>query len=230
LLLAADSDPSRLGAVASVEALSGASCGTGDLSRSLVIAGEPVVRDRLAISDAPDAPTITLQRHAHSFFQGNRFLLQSLVNAVVDALPAGRILDLYAGVGLFAAAVAARGDAVVTAVEGDRSSARDLKVNAALLGPAVTPRQQPVEEFVATTRHRYDAVIVDPPRTGMSRAALAGAIALNAARVVYVSCDVATLARDARRLVDAGYRLTSMRAFDLFPNTAHVETLASFDR
>jgi 23S rRNA (uracil1939-C5)-methyltransferase len=51
-----------------------------------------------------------------------------------------------------------------------------------------------------------------------------------APRVVYVSCDIATLARDARVLLDAGYRITSMRAFDLFPNTAHVETVISFAR
>ena len=68
-------------------------------------------------------------------------------------------------------------------------------------------------------------MIVDPPRTGMSKEAMAGVIALQAPRVVYVSCDIATLARDARVLVDAGYRMASMRAFDLFPNTAHVETV-----
>jgi 23S rRNA (uracil1939-C5)-methyltransferase len=73
-------------------------------------------------------------------------------------------------------------------------------------------------------------VIADPPRTGMTREALAGAVRLGSARIVYVSCDVATLARDARRLADAGYALTELTAFDLFPNTPHVETLATFDR
>jgi len=73
-------------------------------------------------------------------------------------------------------------------------------------------------------------VIVDPPRTGISPEAIDGMIALAAPRVVYVSCDPATLARDARRLLDAGYRLISIRAFDLFPNTPHVEALAVFER
>ena len=73
-------------------------------------------------------------------------------------------------------------------------------------------------------------VIVDPPRTGMSKDALARAIALGAPGFVYVSCDVATLARDARVLLDAGYRIASARAFDLFPNTAHVETVIRFRR
>jgi 23S rRNA (uracil1939-C5)-methyltransferase len=73
-------------------------------------------------------------------------------------------------------------------------------------------------------------VIVDPPRTGMSKAATEGVIRVKAARLVYVSCDIATLARDARLLIDAGYRLVSAQAFDLFPNTAHVETVIAFAR
>jgi 23S rRNA (uracil1939-C5)-methyltransferase len=64
----------------------------------------------------------------------------------------------------------------------------------------------------------------------MSQEATSGVIALRAAKVVYVSCDVATLARDARRLLDAGYRIEQVRAFDLFPNTAHVETVIAFAR
>jgi 23S rRNA (uracil1939-C5)-methyltransferase len=73
-------------------------------------------------------------------------------------------------------------------------------------------------------------VIVDPPRTGMSRDALSGAIALAPRRIVYVSCDVATLARDARRLVDAGFHVGRADAFDLFPNTPHVETVVVFEK
>jgi 23S rRNA (uracil1939-C5)-methyltransferase len=73
-------------------------------------------------------------------------------------------------------------------------------------------------------------IIVDPPRTGMSAEALDGVLALGAPRLVYVSCDIATLARDARRLVDAGYALGRVDAFDLFPNTPHVETVVVFER
>jgi 23S rRNA (uracil1939-C5)-methyltransferase len=72
-------------------------------------------------------------------------------------------------------------------------------------------------------------VIVDPPRTGMSRDALEGTLRLRASRLVYVSCDVATLARDARRIVDAGYAIDGMQAFDLFPNTPHVEAITVFN-
>jgi len=73
-----------------------------------------------------------------------------------------------------------------------------------------------------------DVVILDPPRTGVSAAAVAGLIAWQAPRVVYVSCDPPTLARDAARLVQAGYAIESIEALDLFPNTPHVETIVVF--
>jgi 23S rRNA (uracil1939-C5)-methyltransferase len=92
-----------------------------------------------------------------------------------------------------------------------------------------------VEQFVALVRDRKEdltaaTVIVDPPRTGMTKEALAGAISLRPTRVVYVSCDVATLARDTRTLIDAGYELQQVTGIDLFPNTAHVESVALFTR
>jgi 23S rRNA (uracil1939-C5)-methyltransferase len=171
---------------------------------------------------------ITLSRHARSFFQGNRYLLQTLVDHVIGLIDRGTVLDLYAGVGLFSVTAAAAGLGTVTAVEGDRFSARDLERNAA--GHPVVVRTDAVERFLSRAGAGVATVVVDPPRTGMSREAVAGVVALRAARIVYVSCDVATLARDARVMVDAGYRLTDIRAFDLFPNTAHVETVVAFRR
>jgi 23S rRNA (uracil1939-C5)-methyltransferase len=151
---------------------------------------------------------------------------------VVDQVVSGPVLDLYAGVGLFSVALAVRGgvDGVV-AIEGDRAAAQDLKENAARCGAALDARHQSVEAYLSSGyRPTIATVLVDPPRTGMTRDALRGALACAPARFVYVSCDVATLARDARLIVDSGYALTSIQAFDLFPNTAHVETLAVFDR
>ena len=72
--------------------------------------------------------------------------------------------------------------------------------------------------------------IVDPPRTGMSKEALRGVVLARPTRLIYVSCDVATLARDARELLDAGYSLDGLTGIDLFPNTAHVESVATFAR
>jgi len=83
---------------------------------------------------------------------------------------------------------------------------------------------------VGTRDATAGTVILDPPRTGLSREALAALIDFAAPRLIYVSCDVATLARDARRLVDSGYTLHRADAFDLFPNTPHVETVVVFER
>jgi len=119
----------------------------------------------------------------------------------------------------------------VVAVEGDRSSADDLAANAAPFEGRLAAHGGSVEEYL---RHRQGpaatTAIVDPPRTGLSREALQEIVGHGARQIVYVSCDVATLARDARRIVDAGYALGTVRAFDLFPNTPHVETLVTFTR
>jgi 23S rRNA (uracil1939-C5)-methyltransferase len=168
-----------------------------------------------------------------SFFQGNRHLLGRLVQHVVDQVRAGEaVVDLYAGVGLFSVSVAAAHGARVTAVEGDRFAAADLEANAA--GGSVVAAHQSVEQFVAAIRPQTGgaavSVIVDPPRTGMSREAVDGVLRLKPSRITYVSCDVATLARDARRIVDAGYVIERADGFDLFPNTPHVETVVGFSR
>jgi 23S rRNA (uracil1939-C5)-methyltransferase len=118
----------------------------------------------------------------------------------------------------------------VTAVEGDRVAADDLAANAAASGTAVVAVHQPVELFLRQTKTTPRLVIVDPPRTGLSRDALDGVLARRAQGLIYVSCDVATLARDARRIADAGYELAEVQAFDLFPNTPHVETVVQFVR
>ena len=176
---------------------------------------------------------IALRRHVRAFFQGNRYLLDRLVSHVVAHVPAkGDVFDLYAGVGLFAVAAAAVRGVRVVAVEGDPVAAADLVVNASTAKGDVVAVHRAVEEFLGghDRAPRGAALIVDPPRTGMSRAALDGLVRWGARRVIYVSCDVATLARDARRLVDSGYTVTRADAFDLFPNTPHVETVAVFDR
>jgi tRNA/tmRNA/rRNA uracil-C5-methylase (TrmA/RlmC/RlmD family) len=132
-------------------------------------------------------------------------------------------------VGLFSAPLAAMGRLEVSAVEGDRASGADLRDNARPLEPRLRVHVSGVEDYLASRTSAPETVIVDPPRTGMSKAALERVGRLQAPRIVYVSCDPPTLARDARRLLDAGYRLRSLRAFDLFPNTPHVESLAVFD-
>jgi len=194
----------------------------------------PFVTDTLRIGDA----SVTLRRHVLAFFQGNRHLLADLVAHVTERVPIGGSLgDFYAGVGLFAVTAAVTRAATVTAVEGDPRAADDLNANGASANAKLTMVRGPVEGFTAgalrmpgrrITGPLVETVIVDPPRTGMSREALDAVLVTQAPRFVYVSCDVATLARDARRLVDAGYRLDRIDAFDLFPNTPHVETVVVF--
>jgi 23S rRNA (uracil1939-C5)-methyltransferase len=193
-------------------------------------AGLPMVHDRLSDITANDVREGSLRRSAESFFQGNRFLIADLVRAVVEAVPAdGDVVDLYAGVGLFAVALAASGHLEVTAVEGDRASGADLRENARPFAPRLHARVERVEDYLGGRRVGAPAtMVIDPPRTGLSRDAAAAIIRSAPGRIVYVSCDPPTLARDARRLLDAGYTMNFLRGFDLFPNTPHVEAFAVF--
>jgi 23S rRNA (uracil1939-C5)-methyltransferase len=192
--------------------------------------GAPMVRDTLASLTNGRAVSGDLARHPDAFFQANRFLLPPLVAAVLDAVPTSApVVDLYAGVGLFSVALAATGVRGIVAVEGDPVSGADLQQNAAPFEGALTTRLAAVEEALPALP-REAAAIVDPPRTGMSPDAMSGLLGRKPARVVYVSCDPATMARDARKLLDAGYTLASLRGFDFFPNTPHVESLGVFNR
>jgi tRNA/tmRNA/rRNA uracil-C5-methylase (TrmA/RlmC/RlmD family) len=187
---------------------------------------EEYVTDRLHVTDAA---SVTLRRHVDAFFQGNRFLIEPLVRRLVSLVPSGPVVDLYAGVGLFGLALAAAGAPRVTLVEGDQVSAADLQHNAEPYRDHVRIERRSVEHFLSSYTPPKDATfVVDPPRTGMSKDAVAGIIRKRPARIVYVSCDVATLARDTRTLLDAGYELEELTGVDLFPNTAHVETIATF--
>ena len=192
-----------------------------------VLSGDPHVIDVLTI----DGHEVRLRRHVQAFFQGNRFLLRDLVLQVMNAVETGSdVIDLYAGAGLFSIAAAIARGSHVTAVEGDRFAAADLSANAAATAGGVRVVHQSVETFAAHSHPSPSALIVDPPRTGMSKEALVGALQMKARQIIYVSCDVATLARDARRVVDAGYTIHAVTAFDLFPNTPHVETVVLFSR
>ena len=219
------------------DGLTGLSVSYPDRAGVDVVAGTPVVTDTLRLPGTPEgAPyEVTLRRDVRAFFQGNRFLIDQLVEHVSALVPAGPVVDLYAGVGLFGLSLAAARASAVIVVEGDPVSGQDLTANAEPLGERVRVERRSVEQFVAIARDRKEdltpaTVIVDPPRTGMTKEALAGAIGLQPAKIVYVSCDVATFARDTRTLLDAGYELDGVTGVDLFPNTAHVESIALFSR
>ena len=217
----------RVGRVNRVDRVDRLDASTTFADDAHALLGSPYVTDEIVVS----SHALSLRRHVLGFFQGNRFLLGPLTQHVVDQVePDGALVDLYAGCGLFSVAAAVVRGVRVTAVEGGRESAADLAHNAKQSGAAIDVRHEPVERFVRRPPPPARTVIVDPPRTGLSPDALQGLRGLGPSRIVYVSCDVATLARDARTFVDGGYRVGRIDAFDLFPNTPHVETIVVFDR
>jgi tRNA/tmRNA/rRNA uracil-C5-methylase (TrmA/RlmC/RlmD family) len=157
--------------------------------------------------------------------------LAEAVLAVLDPQPGERALDLYAGVGLFAAALAPRLGATgrVTVVESDREAARDAVYNLRDASPDVRVQTGRVDRLLGRVA-AADVVVLDPPRAGAGAAVVRGIAALRPRSVAYVACDPAALARDLRTFADTGYRLAGLRAFDLFPMTHHVECVAALVR
>ncbi len=164
-----------------------------------------------------------------SFFQVNRFLIEALVERALEGAEGEASVDLYAGVGLFSLALARRYGRV-TAVESGGSAVRDLEVNAARAGLAVAVRQASAELFLLGLAERPDFVLADPPRTGLGKSVVRELVRLGPPRLVIVSCDPATLARDLAALTAGGYRLERLTLIDLFPQTAHIETIADLRR
>jgi 23S rRNA (uracil1939-C5)-methyltransferase len=220
--------------LALADGLTGLSAQRSDRADVVVLQGQPFIEDALSLSGEEGRVPVRLRRNVRAFFQSNRFLVDSLARHVLERVPPGRAIDLYAGVGLFGLSLAATGFPQVVLVEGDPVGAADLDANALAFGDRVRVERRSVEAAVVTSRltalARESTVIVDPPRTGLSKEVLVGLTGPRPPRIVYVSCDPATLARDTRGLIDAGYALVDLTLFDMFPNTAHVEGVAVFDQ
>jgi 23S rRNA (uracil1939-C5)-methyltransferase len=160
------------------------------------------------------------------FFQANWGMNQALVRrigAILGESAGARLLDLYAGAGNFALPLAAKVREVV-AVEGEARSIAELRgnVRANALGNVRIVRSS-VEAF--RPEGRFDALVLDPPRAGLSERALSRVREVAAGKIFYVSCNPSTLARDVRSLSNR-YDLTLVEMHDFFPNTHHVEALA----
>jgi 23S rRNA (uracil1939-C5)-methyltransferase len=166
---------------------------------------------------------------ADGFFQINHELLPALVEAALDDAHGEHALDLYCGAGLFTLPLARR-FARVTGVEAHpravayahRNLAHAQLTNALIEHATVG---QWLHDHAATLAP-LDFLLLDPPRAGAEAGVVEGILAARPRRISYVSCDPATLARDLRGLTDGGYRLDSLAAFDMFPQTHHVETVA----
>lgn len=190
---------------------------------------------------------------AGSFFQTNRFLTGELINIATHAQSGEIALDLYAGVGLFSTALASNFRHVVS-VESSQTAADDLAYNLPTNGKAIrsATRQylsgasgkvhaeardwlaesQSDAKFGRATKgelalhlSKPDLITVDPPRSGLGDGVARALAGLQAPRLVYVSCDPATLARDIVPLREAGYRIVELHLVDLFPQTYHLETI-----
>ena len=189
------------------------------------VAGSATVVDDFPVPGDVPARTVQLRRDARSFFQGNRYLLSPLVECVLSAIRPGPVLDLYAGVGLFGLSCAAARGQQTTIVEGSAITGADLAANAAPFADGVEVHQMPVEAYLDGASGNHATIIVDPPRSGLGHSVVERLLAQRPERLIYVSCDPATFARDTGLLGAGGWRLRSLRAFDLFPNTAHVEVV-----
>lgn len=167
---------------------------------------------------------------APSFFQVNTRAaakLRTLVaHAVAESRPA-HVVDAYAGVGTFTLPIART--ARTTAIEASGAALRDLRRNLAhaRLDATIVPGDA---AYALGSVGSADVVVVDPPRAGLSRPALDAVVGTGASRIIYVSCDPTTLARDAKLLHEKGFMLVQATPVDLFPQTYHVETVAVFTR
>jgi tRNA/tmRNA/rRNA uracil-C5-methylase (TrmA/RlmC/RlmD family) len=198
----------------------GATVGSGPRRQYVPLRGEPYAHTTVL--------GMPLRAHVRSFFQANRFLVDDLARAVVEATPPGGVvLDLYAGVGLFALALARQAD-VVRGVEINPMAAEDAAHNARRAGldhARVTVGD--VREGLAAWRvEPAERIVLDPPRTGAGADVVRAVAGRKPAAVVYVSCDPPTLGRDLRVFAAEGYRLDALQAFDMFPDTHHLEAVA----
>jgi 23S rRNA (uracil1939-C5)-methyltransferase len=170
----------------------------------------------------------TLRYDTSSFFQINTDQAARLYRHARELARGDNVLELYSGVGSLTCYLAdPSGTRSVTAVEEWGGAVdlmdRNLKENAIA---GVRTLKGRAEDVMTDLPGGYDAIVLDPPRTGCERAVLNKILEFRPERVLYVSCNPATLARDAKILKEGGYGLHSIRAFDMFPQTVHVETTA----
>ena len=161
--------------------------------------------------------------NAQSFFQINPSLLVPLIEFALDDASGESALDLYSGVGLFTLPLSRQFKKVVavesnpTAVRFARRNLQNTNARVIAAGVAEWIRSAPMRDV--------DFVLLDPPRAGAESAVIKGILDLHPSQISYVSCDPATLARDLKKLLAGGYTIRSIRGFDLFPQTHHVETV-----
>jgi 23S rRNA (uracil1939-C5)-methyltransferase len=170
-----------------------------------------------------------------AFFQVNSAMAAQLVATALQALdvhPGDRVLDLYCGVGLFTVQIAQAG-AHVTGVEGNPTSANDARHNLNTAKACSEIITAPVATALTQQhirREAWDGVLLDPPQTGLDFDTITQLMAMRPARIVYVSCDVVSLARDLRHFTKNGWTVNAIQPLDMFPQTHHIETVVTLTR
>jgi len=176
-----------------------------------------------------------------SFFQVNRFLVESLLRTVIAGAKGDLALDLYAGVGFFTLPLTKAFQRVVS-VDANLSATRNLRENADTADTTIVSQHLQTEEFLKTATEAPDFVVLDPPRAGLGQASAQKLADLGPKEIAYLSCDPSTLARDLAILMQTPrkpaevtatthrYEIQSMDFFDLFPQTYHIETLIRLRR
>ncbi len=164
---------------------------------------------------------------AASFFQVNTSMAEEMVRHLLNHLePSDRmtLLEVYCGVGLFSAFLAPKVGRLV-GIESSPSACEDFVKNLDEFDH-VELYEATAEAVLPSVDFRPDILLVDPPRAGLGHPVLKEILRLQAPLLAYVSCDPATLARDARQLIEGGYRLEKITPFDLFPQTYHIESVS----
>lgn len=192
-----------------------------------VVLGEPHLFERFQ--------DMIIRVSDRSFMQANwavySMIFQTLADWINVRESQPRVLELYAGVGCMGLGLAKNG-ALVTEVEENPYAVADAKQSAAQnhIG-RYRIRAAKVEDFLETVAaDEYDVIVLDPPRTGLSRRCIESLGRIQSPRLLYLSCDASSLARDLNRLCTTLYRVRKVQAFDMFPQTAHIETLVELVR
>lgn len=186
----------------------------------------------IAGNDHVDIPVLDrdFKVSAASFFQVNTVMAEKMVNHLINNLPITQstiVLDVYCGAGLFSAFFASKCERVV-GIESSESACEDFAFNLDEFNN-VELYEGLAEDVILHLKAKPDVILVDPPRAGLEKRVVDGILKMNPRVIAYVSCDPSTLARDAARLIQGGYRLKDVTPFDLFPQTYHIESISIFE-
>jgi 23S rRNA (uracil1939-C5)-methyltransferase len=190
--------------------------------RIIAHAGEETLAEKWGVYEVPLAGTAFVQVNREASTQLDAYVLEQAA-----AVPGARVIDGYCGFGLRAFELA-RAGAEAIGIENDRHAVRSAMIIAAERGLTLRFVAERVED-VLSKELPADLVILNPPRSGVAPEVVGALLREPPARIIYVSCDPATLGRDLKNL-SSGFALEACRAFDLFPQTAHVETVVTLTR